>query len=231
MAPAALIAHIGSSHTKTKGCRRTLKAKTGPMHWQVPHMSTLHYSWWRRKSHAEQWSFPGVPNWPWFQTGWSSSCESRFLICCLLKQTVAYLPSRHILWQYIMGALLSNPQGLSKYKQINEVLTPIPHHAHDITVIFFNLLSKNQALSLLFNHKVKSPEAASGYQQVAEKARHSQMKQPQASQHSTFQRQHRHANSTDNLCQGTPNAGELLSCWDTLCGGSIYCKGCIFKVS
>lgn len=85
----------------------------------------------------EQWEcLPGIPNWLCFQGGWSSSCESHFLICCLLKQTVAYLLSRHILWQHIMGAFLSNPQGLSKYKQITEALTPIPHHARDITVIF-----------------------------------------------------------------------------------------------
>lgn len=42
-----------------------------------------------------------------------------------------------------------------------------------ILLLFFNLFLKNQALSLLFNHKVKSPEAASGRQRVAEKASHS----------------------------------------------------------
>lgn len=130
----------GSTHISTRGCRRTLKAKSGPMQeWttlKVPHVSTLHYSWWSRKSYTEQWGFPGIPNWLCFQGGWSSSSESHFLICCLQKQTVAYLLSRHILWQHIMGAFLSNPQELSKYKQITKVLTPIPHYAHDITVIF-----------------------------------------------------------------------------------------------
>lgn len=52
-----------------------------------------------------------------------------------------------------------------------------------ILLLFFNLFSKTQALSLLFNHKVKSPEASSGCQRVAEKARHSQTKQLQAPLH------------------------------------------------
>ena len=56
-----------------------------------------------------------------------------------------------------------------------------------ILLLFFNFFLKKQALTLLFNHKVKSPEATSGRQWLAEKVRHGQTKQPQALRRSTFQ--------------------------------------------
>lgn len=70
-----------------------------------------------------------------------------------------------------------------------------------ILLLFFNLFSKSQALLLLFNHKVKSPEDGSVCQRGAEKARHSQMKQPlHISEATQAQQQHWQSVPRDSKC-------------------------------